>query len=287
MGLKGLASKTVEELPDWRCPRCIMKKMGSTMSIIQDTVKTELEKAVPKIVKSVVEATVKAKEFQRTFADVAAGRAEHMEKKVERTVEKTMQSAIKENQQAILQKATEKQDADHFERERRKRNIVIKNVRESKMNTADGRFNSDVSKILQLIEVEKEDIITCYRAGAKRTNGDPRLLIVTLATPYLAQHCHNYGSGRKMETNGDKKDIWINEDRTKADRDADYRARKLKRERRAEMESKRNTKPAPKEEEDQKPNEAEAKEAKEPRVKDHTDLKDKRGDSDVSVDSVF
>ena len=94
VALEGLDEEKIEALVKWRCPRCIMKRLGMGSTIIQETVKSELEKAVPGIVRSVVEATAKAKEFKKTFAEIASGRADNMEKKVERTVEKTMHSVI-------------------------------------------------------------------------------------------------------------------------------------------------------------------------------------------------
>ena len=241
VSLEGLEKESVEAILRWRCPRCIMQTLGMGIgsTIIQEAVKIELEKAVPGIVRSVVEATVKAKEFKKTFADVAAGRAEQMEKKVEKTVEKTMHSAIKENQQALLQKAAEKQDAERHEREKRKRNVVVTNLKESTLTTSIGRYESDKKKLLDIMEVKPEQIVTCYRAGAKRDNGGPRLLIVTLETPRLAEHFHNYGNGHRIERKVGKNDIWFNPDLIKADRDANFNARKLMRERRAELEGKR------------------------------------------------
>ena len=144
VGLEGLDKETAEALPKWQCPRCIMKHLGMGNTIIQETVKTELEKAVPGIVKSVVEATVTSKDFKKTFADIAAARAENMEKKVGKTVENTMHSAIKENQQALLQQAAIKQDAERQAREMRKRNIVVSHLKESSKNTPGDRYASDI-----------------------------------------------------------------------------------------------------------------------------------------------
>ena len=119
---------------------------------------------------------------------------------------------------------------------------MVKNMRESTLTTPKGRYDSDVNKLEEVLDVNKADIVTCYRAGAKRENGVPRLLIVTLSTPSLAEELHNYGSGHRVETsggNGGNKDIWINQDLTKSDRDANYMARKLMREKRAVLEAKR------------------------------------------------
>ena len=248
VALHKLSEETIKDLEEWRCPRCIIDKLGMNNSLVQETMKTEIAKVVPSIVKSVVEATVKAREFQKTFAQAVTSRGEQIEKKIGTTVEKTMHSAIKENQEEMLQKASQKQDADNFERERRKRNVVVKNLRESTLTNAKGKYDSDVKKLQQILHVNKKDIVNCYRAGAKRENGDPRLLIVTLSSPSLAEQLHNYGSGARVETTGGndcRKDIWINQDLIKSDRDANYHARKLMREKRAKLEERRRKGPNP------------------------------------------
>ena len=72
--------------------------------------------------------------------------------------------------------------------------------------------------------------------------------IVTLETPSLAQHFHNYGAGHKIERPEGKKDFWINQDLIKSDRDANYHARKLMTEKRVHLEEKRKNKTVEKEE---------------------------------------
>ena len=95
VSLEGLTEGTIKGLVKWRCPRCIMKTLGMGSTIIQDAVKSEIEKAVPGIVKSVVEATIKAKEFKKTFADVAAGRAESSQLRYQlRVVERAFEEAV-------------------------------------------------------------------------------------------------------------------------------------------------------------------------------------------------
>ena len=294
VGLEGLTEDAIKDLTKWKCPKCIMNGLGIAMGSIQETVKAEIEQAVPMIVKSVVEATVKAKEFKRTFADVAAARSEQIEKKVEKTVEKTMHSAIKDNQQKLLDKAAQKQDADHYERVKRQRNIVIKNLRESNRSTPTDRYNSDMKKVMDILEIEEKVIVRCYRAGAKK-EGNTRLLIVTLLTPDHAQHYHNYGAGYRIETNGDKKDIWINPDLIKADREANYMARRALRERREALEKKRQVK-NPSAEEEKKPDSSEeaknstAKEApkeENKKVNKGSEPSEDGADSDVSTGSFL
>ena len=81
-------------------------------------------------------------------------------------------------------------------------------------------------------------IVSCHRAG-KKVDDRPRLLIVTMQSPDLAQTMHCYGSGRKFDTSSGNK-IWCNPDLIKADRIANFNARKLQRERREQNGSRNN-----------------------------------------------
>ena len=126
--------------------------------------------------------------------------------------------------------------------------------------------------------------MNCYRAGAKRENGDPRLLIVTLSSPSLAEQLHNYGSGARVETTGGndcRKDIWINQDLIKSDRDANYHARKLMREKRAKLEERRRKGPNPTE---KKPDEESSSVEKKPEEQEKEETEEEvTADDSVSV----
>ena len=154
-----------------------------------------------------------------------------------------MHNAIKSNESNLLQKASQKQDADNNERERRKRNIVLTNVRESTMNTSTARYNSDVKKIVHL-DIPKEDVVRCVRAGPPPSGKDiVRPLIVTLSTPEKANTAHNYGYGQKLLVGNVI--VWCNPDLIKSDRIANYNARQLQREKREKIEEKKKKRPVP------------------------------------------
>ena len=244
--LKGITEEGIAELQDWKCPYCFVspytppKLLKTTfpslfgMDIdkpIETAVKAEVRKVIPKIIKAVIQETVKEKNFSKTFADAVKERHEEFSVQANRTIEKSMNSAIQNNQQRIMEKASVKQDADNIAREKRKRNVVFSSVPESKLKSADARQSSDMKKIQKIVEPEEDNlIVSCHRAG-KLIGDRPRLLIVTMATPDLAQSLHCYGSGQKFETtNGTE--IWCNPDLIKADRIANFQARKLQRARR-------------------------------------------------------
>ena len=165
-------------------------------------------------------------------------RQEEFSAQASKTIEKSMNSAIQNNQQSILDKANVKQDADNIAREKRKRNVVFSSLPESKLKSAEGRYQSDMKKVEKLVVPQEDDlIVSCHRAGNK-VGDKPRLLIVTMATPELAQTLHCYGSGRKF-VYGDGVEIWCNPDLIKADRIANFNARKLQRERREKINEKK------------------------------------------------
>ena len=75
---------------------------------------------------------------------------------------------------------------------------MFSSVPESKLKLAEGRYQSDFKKVVRLIAPPEYDMIdNCHRAR-KKVGDKLRLLIVTMATPELAQILHCYGSGRKF-----------------------------------------------------------------------------------------
>ena len=145
-----------------------------------------------------------------------------------------MNSAIKSNQQTIIENATGKQDADNIAREQRRRNAVFLGVAESGLSSAEARANSDMNKIEKMVQPEEDGLIVgCHRAG-KKVDDRPRLLIVTMLSPDLAQAMHSYESGRKFVTCSGNPDL------IKADMIANFNARKLQLDKQEQTDSRRN-----------------------------------------------
>ena len=251
--LKGITGEGIGSLTSWKCPHCFVSRFTPTAVLrsvfpslfggdiekpVQDAVKAEVKKAVPGIIKAVIQETVRENNFKKTFADVVKEKQEQFNAHASKTIEKTMETAINNNQHKLVEKASQKIDSDQFEREKRKRNVVFSGVPESSNSTASGRLKSDMRKVEKIIEPEEDGlVITCHRAG-KKVDGKDRLLIVTMATPELAQIVHGYGSGRKCLAEKNRV-IWCNPDLIKADRIANYNARKQQREKRAEVQEKK------------------------------------------------
>ena len=260
--LKGITGEAIGSLTEWKCPHCfvspytkrtVLKSVfpalfdGDIEKPIKEAVQNEVKKVIPGIIKAVIQETVKEKNFKKTFADVVKERQEQFTVQASKTIEKSMDTAIKNNEQNIINKANQKIDTDQFERLKRKRNVVFSGVPESSLSTSSGRLKSDMKKVEKLIQPEEKGlVITCHRAG-KKIDGKNRLLIVTMETPDLAEILHGYGSGRKFVA--EDRVIWCNPDLIKADRISNYNARKLQREKRAAQEERRGVqvKPAAKE----------------------------------------
>lgn len=239
-GLTGLSEDGIKDIQQWKCALCIIKylKLDNNTSI-ETAVKNEVKKVVPAIVKAVVEETIKEKNFSKTFSDVVKAGQDEFNVKASRTIQNSMDSAIMKNQEKIVEKATLKQDADNMEREKRKRNVVISGVPESSQLSSTARNNSDTKEILNIFQPDDSGIVvSCYRAG--KNDGDrPRLLVVTISTPEKAQVLHGFGSGRKFISGNGKDTVWCNPDLIRADRIANYSARKLQRDRRNQLADKR------------------------------------------------
>ena len=246
VNLKGLTAEAAEDFHDWKCPYCFVSAFTAVNVLksafkslfgadiekpIETAVKAEVKRVVPGIIKAVIQETIKEKNFTKTFADVVKAKQEEFTAQASKTIEKSMDSAIKNNQQKIIEKTSVKQDADNIAREKRRRNVIFSGVTESGLLSAEARASSDMNKIEKMVQPNEDGlIVSCHRAG-KKVDDRPRLLIVTMESPDLAQTMHCYGSGRKFTTSSGS-EIWCNPDLIKADRIANFNARKLQRERR-------------------------------------------------------
>ena len=154
---------------------------------------------------------------------------------MEEIVNSTTDHSVKSNEM----KAS---DTEH-QRRRRIRNIVVKNVAECTDKDPKKRMAYDMRFLNEVLGVGQGDILTCFRAGARRTNADsnkPRPLVCTLKTADDVEYWTDGGNGWRVTNPKDKATpYWINRDLCAADADAGFRARKaaeLKRDQRREAE---------------------------------------------------
>ena len=126
-----------------------------------------------------------------------------------------------------------KQDSDYVERERRKKNIVVKNIPESKATGDSQQRREDRVTVMDILGIEdEEDVMSVWRAGPPigslpDDNRKTRPVIVMMKTPELAKEFHGYSSGRKYVTISGA-EYYANPDLIQADRIANYNARQLR-----------------------------------------------------------
>ena len=118
--------------------------------------------------------------------------------------------------------------------QKRKRNVVIKNIKESNFKDRKDRIAEDLESVWEVvgqIVVDRDDIWKVTRVGTRPEQGKstegakPRPVIIEMATPHAASELCMYGSGRRIYFKDTKEEYWVNAHRIQADRDADYRAR--------------------------------------------------------------
>ncbi len=247
VGLKGLTESMVEVLVNWECPRCFTpvfdcRKSSSSgsadNSILRNVIKEELS-----VVCNVLKATV------TSAAETAVKTV--MPTVVTGVVEKTKSyaAAAQENQKKLVEEVKsvttskqlvseicKKMDSDSNQREKRKCNIMVSNIPEPEAHlSSKEKKDADIIFMCKNFEMEKNEIIDCFRTGAaKKDDSDnplPRPLIVKMIDGEAAEYWHNFGKGYKINNH------WINPDLCKVDRDAQFFVRQERRKRRQGVQS--------------------------------------------------
>ena len=187
----------------WKCPRCVVLKLklvetpkSSSLSL-EDMAEAQAKKMMPKIMRIAAEEALKQKHYTKSVSDANKASQKEFSVIAGRAIEKHMDAALSNNQKQLLEKAAVSQDADNIERQKRKRNVVLSGVPESTETSAMGRIKADLKKIQDIVQPQNGNtLLSCFRAGRKRPNR-PRLLIVTVQSPAVAEEFHGYGSGRR------------------------------------------------------------------------------------------
>ena len=227
VGLTGLKETEIALLRSWECPLCLKLPHGVERENVNLT-KTDIQGALQplleeiKIVKEKVMPTDKMKQIVTTT--VEKGISDKLELQTNNT------RVINE----VITQSRQQMDSDARERELRKCNVCINDFPESNFRLTTAKIQDDRDKAAQILGVDDREIIRVRRAG-KLIEGArrPRSLIVTLTTPDLANNLHDYGRGIKRVCTTDRSlAYWVNPDLIKADRDANYRARVIARQRR-------------------------------------------------------
>ena len=220
-GLENISDACIKKLK-YTCPMCVIAA-NNLRCLVRDTyqieIAEEIGKCLPEIVKTVVKETTDA--VTKSYAETVKKENKALLKD---TVKSTSENALKETMKFV--------DANLAEQRKRTRNLIISGVDE----VEEENCGETVFQMLSHIDgsFKKDDIANCRRIGQKKQEENdaesevkPRLLLVTLRYEQDALFFHNCGIGRKYGES-----CWINAD-PKSERDARYKLRCAKREKKA------------------------------------------------------
>ena len=179
------------------------------------TLNNELD--VPKIITETVEKS------ERKWSDLFASSKDEMKKQSQ---EAKKQSKLVEK--SILE-SKQRQAVENIERQKRVRNVVIRNVPETSPADSEEQKRLDKAFLLENLDINDGDICSVYRVG-KVKDGSQRILVGVLSSPELAKQQHSYGRGRPIYDENNRISYWVNPDLIKSDRVANYNLRIKRRE---------------------------------------------------------
>ena len=228
---RNIFSKMEEGFTDWKKEiQDTQREQDSSINV--SDFKDQIEKCVPGIVRDIAKETCKNKDFQKSWASLFKTTQDDLKDAATKTLDKTLKTVIGQSQAEIIRSTVAKHDQNDLEKQRRARNIVIRDVPVSDGEQPLDRIESDKKWISAICDLPEKEIVRCYRVGESK-DGRPKLLVGTLSTPGLAQHLHNFGNGRKCMFKEDQ--FWINPDLTASERVANYKARLERKRRRAQV----------------------------------------------------
>ena len=240
VGLSGLTEENVEKLNNWNCPDCFFsphsKRFTKTTSTVPGecgtmkvVIKEELHLIQPVIAATVENAVRKCMAnstcTKNDVESVVKSYAEATKQSQKQVIEETTKA---HTAQSVVEKVVRKLDADKVEREKRKENVVVMNVPESKMESSAQKAAIDLKFCMEKLGMSRSDIDKCWRAG-KVDSEKPnycRPLVIKMSDVDNVDEWTRNGRGHKTESG-----FWINKDLCDADRKANFLARKERRER--------------------------------------------------------
>lgn len=230
--LKGMTQAMVEIIQDYACPFCVvgavmfqkLENSDQLKTMLHDVVNTEL-KAVKEEIKDVVITAVK-----ESTPEVVSSVVRETKSYASVVEEKSVQ-----NSQRIVEEVTRNINNDKVERERRKQNVVIMKVPESKAASAGQQQADDYKFCHEQLLMDKNEIDKVWRAGKKddTRNDFCRPLIVRLVDEESVDYWTDGGKGYRTDSGH-----WINKDLCRADRTANFLVRAERRKRTSQADKK-------------------------------------------------
>ena len=234
--LKGMTLPMVEIIQDYACPFCVVsavmyQKLDNSdqlKSMMQDVVKTELKAVKEEIKDVVINATSTA--MKESTPDVVSSVVRETKSYASVVEEKSVQ-----NSQRIVEEVTRNINNDKVERERRKQNVVIMKVPESKAPSAGQRRADDYKFCHEQLLIDKVEIDKVWRGGKIDDTKDDfcRPLIVRLVDEESVDYWTDGGKGYRTDSG-----YWINRDLCRADRTANFLVRAERRKRTSQVDKK-------------------------------------------------
>ena len=175
-------------------------KLHGMSEVIITTVKEEFAKSSEKMQVAVVGAL---KEKTTSFADmVKRGNSDIME---------GTKQIVTESNTESRERTQEKLADDHWQREKRKKNVVIRDVKELDTDKVEERKEFDMKFLTEVCNIMPDDIDHVFQAGKLRKKGDPvplrgngkpvgpRPLICVLKDEAMVISYTNEGRGERVE----------------------------------------------------------------------------------------
>ena len=161
--LKHLDEDGVNLLTEWECPYCW--SFPFILNTQKQALIDELSQTIKEEVKEVQEVLKSEKEEKVTFAELLRKNSDDIETKTKKVIEtaiadensKLVESAMNTSKRAI--------DSNFVERQKRRKNVVLINVRESKSNTTEEESRKDKDMAVEICGVAAEEIRSTYRPG--------------------------------------------------------------------------------------------------------------------------
>ena len=120
--IDGFLEEVDEKLKNWK---------DGLISEIRADVKNEIKESLPTVVSESVKDISKNSKFTKPWLDLFKRSQDELKDEARRGFESTLKEQLIENQQTIIERVQAAEDVLEFEKQRRSRNVVIRNIPES------------------------------------------------------------------------------------------------------------------------------------------------------------
>ena len=224
--LGGLSKESVEEILKWDCFKCFRPTFLTEADLVASQEHNELRKIIREEMCAVLKdgdlcTNTGVKKVVKSYSDA---------------LKSDQKEAIEANTgSAVIKEVCKSLNVEEIERQKKKKNVVVTNVPEAPSNlSGEDKKDHDIRYLCSQIDMNPDEIATCFRAGAIRkdesANPLPRPLVVVTQSKEIAESWHNEGKGYNIENH------WINPDLCRADREAQYFLRQERRKRTSQRE---------------------------------------------------